>query len=105
MRDRLRSDDCARYLKVLADPMRLRIIECHQAGPLVVTDLCDQLQEAMANGSHHLGVLRDAGLVAAARQGRHVVYALDPRFFRAREPGRVADLLDLGCCRLALPRQ
>jgi ArsR family transcriptional regulator len=67
MRDRLRSPDCARFLKVLADPVRLRIIECLQAGPLVVTDLCDQLQEAMANVSHHLGVLRDAGVVSAAK--------------------------------------
>jgi ArsR family transcriptional regulator len=105
MRDRLRSHDCARFLKVLADPARLSIIGCLQAGPLVVTDLCDQLQEAMANVSHHLGVLRDAGLVAAARQGRHVVYALDPKFFRARDSGGTADLLDLGCCRLELTGQ
>jgi ArsR family transcriptional regulator len=89
----------------LAEPVRLRIIERLQAGPLVVTDLCEQVREAMANVSHHLSVLRKAGLVVAAKEGRYVVYALDPKFFRAREPGRAADLLDLGCCRLELPRQ
>jgi ArsR family transcriptional regulator len=89
-------------LKVLADPARLRIIECLRAGPLTVTDLCGQLQEAMANVSHHLNVLRKAGLVVAAKEGRYVVYALDPKFFRAREPGGTADLLDLRCCRLEL---
>jgi ArsR family transcriptional regulator len=105
MRDRLRSDDCARYLKALADPMRLRIIQCLQGGPLIVTDVCDQVGEDMANVSHHLGVLRHAGLVSGAKQGKYVVYALEPRFFRAREPGRTADLLDLGCCRLELTGQ
>src|SRR6516162_7966551 len=98
MRDRLRSDDCARYLKALADPMRLRIIQCLQGGPLIVTDVCDQVGEDMANVSHHLGVLRHAGLVSGAKQGKYVVYALEPRFFRAREPGKAGDLLDFGCC-------
>ena len=105
MRDRLHAEDCARFLKALADPARLRIIECLQAGPLVVSKLCGQLHEEMGNVSHHLGVLRHAGLVSAEKHGKYVAYALNPRFFRSREPGRTADLLDLGCCRVELSRR
>jgi len=63
------------------------------------------LKTALVNASHHLGVLRHAGLVSGAKQGRYVVYALDPKWFRAREPGGLADLLDLGCCRLEIPKK
>jgi hypothetical protein len=46
-----------------------------------------------------------AGWVASGREGKCVVYALEPTFFCAGEPGRAADLLALGCWRLELPRQ
>ena len=56
----------------------------------------------IANVSHHLGVLRHAGLVRDEKQGRCVVYSLHPDIFRPREPGQAVDVLDLGCCRLEL---
>jgi len=99
MRDRMQSSKCARSLKALADPERLRIVQCLQAGPKTVSDLAGLLQKDLANVSHHLGVLRNAGLVQDEKNGKFVVYSLHPDVYRPAEPGAS---LDLGCCRLDL---
>ena len=102
MRDRLQSAECAKRLKALADPERLKIIQCLQAGPKNVSALADLLGADIANVSHHLGVLRHAGLVRDEKQGKFVVYSLHPDVYRPKELGQPADVLDFGCCRLEL---
>lgn len=102
MRDRLQSDKCARFLKALADPDRLKIVQCLQTGPKNVTDLSQALGKELANVSHHLGVLRHAGLVQDEKDGKFVVYSLHPDVFRPKDSGDSTDVFDLGCCRLEL---
>ena len=102
MRDRLRSKECARLLRALADPQRLKIIQCLQTGAKNVSELSALLAAGLANVSHHLKVLRAAGLVCDSKQGKFVVYSLSPRVFRPKGPSDAADALDLGCCRLEL---
>lgn len=102
MRDQLQSTECARRLKALADPERLKIIQCLQGGPKNVSALSELLGTDIANVSHHLGVLRHAGLVRDEKQGKFVVYSLHPDVFRPKESGQPADVIDLGCCRLEL---
>jgi ArsR family transcriptional regulator len=96
MRDRLQSQKCADALKALAEPLRLKIVQCLQGGPKNVSELAGLLREELANVSHHLRVLRDHGLVQDEKQGKFVVYSLHPDVFPS------ADALDLGCCRLDL---
>ena len=98
MDDQLQSTECARALKALADPDRLKIIQCLQGGPKNVGELAEMLGRVMVNVSHHLGVLRNAGLVCDERQGKFIVYSLHPNVFRSKE----GDCVDLGCCRLKL---
>ncbi len=105
MHDRLRSKDCARYLKALAEPERLKIIQCLQTGAKNVTELSEMLKAELANVSHHLRVLRAAGLVRDQKQGKFVFYTLHPNIFRPKRPGDTADTIDLGCCRLELTAQ
>jgi DNA-binding transcriptional ArsR family regulator len=102
MNDRLESRACARYLKALADPERLKIVQCLQSGPKNVGEISALLRQELANVSHHLGVLRHAGLVQDEKHGKYVVYSLHPDVFRPKEAGKTADVLDLGCCRLEL---
>lgn len=103
MRDRLKSKECARVLRALADPERLRIIQCLQDGPRNVGEVADLLGAELANVSHHLGVLRSAGLVSDSRQGKFVVYCLHPDVYHPAQPGGISGCFDLGCCRLELP--
>jgi ArsR family transcriptional regulator len=90
-------------LKALADPERLRIIDCLRQGPRNVSDITRELDADIVNVSHHLGVLRGAGLVVDQKQGRFVVYQLHPEVFESKGRTR-KEHLDLGCCRLEMPR-
>jgi DNA-binding transcriptional ArsR family regulator len=92
---------CASRLKALADPERLRIVQVLRKRPLFVGELAEVLKSEIANVSHHLGVLRQEGLVETEKQGRFVLYRLHPSVFDATSPD--SKQLDLGCCRLDLP--
>jgi ArsR family transcriptional regulator len=100
--DPLKPQECARSLRALADPERLRIVGCLRDGPMNVGELAARLDSQVVNVSHHLGVLRQAGLVLDEKQGRFVVYRLHPSVYRPHA-GR-SEHLDLGCCRLEIPR-
>jgi ArsR family transcriptional regulator, nickel/cobalt-responsive transcriptional repressor len=101
MDDPLQSDVCARYLKALGDSDRLKIIQALQRGPKNVSELSELLGRELVNVSHHLGVLRNAGLVQDEKKGKFVVYSLHPSVLakkKKNEHGK--EILDLGCCRL-----
>lgn len=101
MRDQLQSSQCSKYLKALGDPDRLKLVQCLQAGPKHVGDLTREIQKPIANVSHHLGLLRSAGIVVSSKKGRFVTYSLAPRFIRQATKSPL-DVLDFGCCRLEL---
>jgi ArsR family transcriptional regulator, nickel/cobalt-responsive transcriptional repressor len=91
---------CAERLAVLADPTRLAVLESLFAGPKHVKEINRRLRVPQSLLSHHLRVLRHAGLVVAERDGKAVLYALAPGA-RSTDGG---DSLDLGCCNISFPR-
>jgi ArsR family transcriptional regulator, arsenate/arsenite/antimonite-responsive transcriptional repressor len=71
----------AALLAALADPVRLRIVSMLAAAPdgtACGCELEDPLGLAQPTVSHHLGILREAGLVVGERRGRWVHYRLVP---------------------------
>ena len=100
MAESLQPERCARMLKALADPERLRIVDCLRQGPRNVSDIAALLDAEIVNVSHHLGVLRNAGLVLDEKQGRFVVYRLHPDIVQPS-----GEHLNLGCCRLEIPKE
>ena len=67
--------------KALADPTRLdvfRLIAAQEA-PICACDIADRFDVSQPTVSHHLKVLREAGLVTASRRGVWAWYAADPR--------------------------
>jgi ArsR family transcriptional regulator, nickel/cobalt-responsive transcriptional repressor len=108
MRDPLKSNTCAVYLRAVAEPDRLRIIQCLRSGPKSVGEIAAYLKTALANTSHHLRFLHSARLVKTAKRGRHVMYSLAPEFARGRAgapAGGSLDVLDFGCCRIELTQK
>jgi ArsR family transcriptional regulator len=74
--------DLVRVFKVLSDATRLRIIYfLLQADELHVRALCDLLRQSQPAVSHHLALLRVAGLIDSRRQGKHNFYRLLPAGF------------------------
>jgi len=94
--------ECATRLKALADPDRLRIVNCLLAGERTVTALAEELAVPMDRVSHHLGVLRAARLVNTRKQGKFVVYSLPPEIAAGHAQDKEMKTLDLGCCQLDL---
>ncbi len=64
--------------KMLADPTRLALIAALKGGPRTVTYLCRKLRVPQPTASHHLGLLRRAGIVKTERDGKFVWYSLVP---------------------------
>lgn len=83
-------------MKSLGDPMRLRIVDLLCSRAMCVSDLAEHLDAELANVSHHLGVLRNAGLIERQRQGKYLIY-------QVRDGVYQQGYLDFGCCRLELP--
>ncbi len=101
MTDAQQAEACATMLAAIAEPNRIRIIECLRTGPKNVTQLAQALEEEIVNVSHHLGVLRHAGLVENIKEGRFVIYSLHPKIFQ-NDSSKVT-CLDLGWCRVEIP--
>jgi ArsR family transcriptional regulator len=92
----LSSNACATKLAVLADPTRLAVLELLLAGSRNVKDINRYIRVPQNLLSHHLRVLREAGLVTCCREGKGVRYALA----RGVEMGSSRTAIDLGCCSL-----
>jgi ArsR family transcriptional regulator len=72
-----------RLFKLLADATRLRILHfLVQQDELHVRALCDLLGQSQPAVSHHLSLLRAAGLIESRRQGKHNFYRLAPNGFQ-----------------------
>lgn len=92
---------CARYLKALGAPIRLQMIRALQSGPKSVSDFALLMELELANVSHHLRVLFNAGLVTTERDGKFIYYSLSQELLRNHS--RLATgLFDFGCCKLDL---
>ena len=98
----LQTRRCAEKLRALAAPERLKIVRYLSGGFRTVTEIADMLKTAPINVSHHLGVLRQAGIVQDRKKGRFKLYSLCPGVLEA---GAAADgvRFNLGCCRLVVP--
>jgi ArsR family transcriptional regulator len=71
--------DDARLLKALADETRLGIVlQLRQAGELPQNELVACCEVAQPTVSHHLRILRQAGVVEAERRGVWTYYRLNP---------------------------
>jgi ArsR family transcriptional regulator len=71
--------DLAASFKLLSDETRLRVLSLLiQHGELNVRTLCEQLDQSQPAVSHHLALLREAGLIRARRDGKHNYYRCIP---------------------------
>ena len=93
---------CAGMLRALGDETRLRILESLLVREQCVTELVNQIQRGQPHVSHHLRILRDAGLVEGVRHGRRVCYRVAPDVQRAFKDTR-SSTLEFGCCRVSFP--
>ncbi len=80
----MKTDDAdLTFLAALADPVRLSFVRqlaaCDTVCACDFSECCTVSQPTI---SHHLRVLRDAGVVVSERRGTNIVYSLTPNFSR-----------------------
>ena len=78
--------DLAAKFKALSDPVRLRLLSSvasHAGGEACVCDISAGVEVSQPTVSHHLKVLRDAGLLTSQRRASWVYYAMVPEALAA----------------------
>jgi ArsR family transcriptional regulator len=74
--------DLVQVFKLMSDETRLRILMyLMREGELHVTALCERLDQSQPAVSHHLALLRVAGLIEARRDGKHNFYSVRAKHF------------------------
>jgi DNA-binding transcriptional ArsR family regulator len=70
-------EQAANMLKAIAHPMRIAILGYLEDGKkLTVTEIHELLQIEQSTTSHHLGILKDKGVLSSKREGKNTYYFL-----------------------------
>jgi len=67
----------AKLLQAAGDPIRIRIV-CilFEKKTLCVGDIAEMMQMSMSAVSHHLQILKDAGVLTGNRDGQMICYSI-----------------------------
>jgi DNA-binding transcriptional ArsR family regulator len=68
--------DAVAFAKAIADETRQKIMKLCCCTRLTVTEITEKMAVSQPTVSHHLAILRDAGLVSIEREGRETYYSL-----------------------------
>jgi len=68
-------------LQALADPTRRKIIEMLKKKDMSAGDIAKNFAITLPSLSHHLNVLKQAGLITFQRQGQELIYSLNLSVF------------------------
>jgi DNA-binding transcriptional ArsR family regulator len=70
-------EKAAGMLKAIAHPVRINILNLLEEGKkLSVTELHEMLKIEQSTASHHLGILKDKGVLGSKRDGKNTYYFL-----------------------------
>jgi ArsR family transcriptional regulator len=88
------ASELAGVFKAVGDPVRLRLlslIAAHAGGEACVCDLSGAFELTGPTISHHLKVLREAGLIEGERRGTWIYYRVRPQLLRQLSDVLVTD--------------
>jgi len=71
----------AEFYKALGDEVRLKILQMLSGQEMCVCEIIDRLDMSQPAVSHHLKILRQAGLVKDSRDGKWIYYSLNDGVF------------------------
>ncbi len=81
------------FLTAIGEPMRLQILFVLQGDRLNVSQIAAQFKISRPAISHHLKVLKDAGIVQSEKVGQEVFYWIDKKYI-VGELRKLADILE-----------
>ena len=83
----------AEFYKALGDEVRLKILHMLSEQEMCVCEIIDKLNMSQPAVSHHLKILRQAGLVNDSRDGKWIYYSLNSNVFREVFPSEDAEII------------
>lgn len=84
----------ASMLKAMAHPMRIAILKYLEGGKkLTVTEIHELLGIEQSTTSHHLGILKDKGVLCSKRDGKNTYY-----FMKHDVMSQIIDCLQTCAC-------
>lgn len=92
--DAVQATKMSQALKSISDVNRIRILQILSTGEFCVNELVERLQIDQPKVSHHLAILRGAGVIRCRRDGRHINYSIRPTVHHRQ--GQKDDVFDLG---------
>lgn len=92
--DAERLEIAASMLKAMAHPMRIAILKNLEGGKkLTVTEIHELLGIEQSTTSHHLGILKDKGVLCSKREGKNTFY-----FLKYEILSQIVDCLETCAC-------
>lgn len=73
------ADIIAARLRVIGDPVRIRILDMLREEELSVSEITERLGTSQQNASKHLGILLQAGILARRKEGNSAMYSIADR--------------------------
>jgi DNA-binding transcriptional ArsR family regulator len=104
MLDTAQAKEIAAKLAAVGEVTRMAIVHRLAEGPAHVGRLAEAVGVPMVNMSHHLGVMRLAGLLRDAKDGRRVIYSLNPDVFTPGGANGILGTLQIGTYRMVLAK-
>jgi DNA-binding transcriptional ArsR family regulator len=92
--------DPVRAIKAVGDQTRLQILKVLLEGEHCVTDIARRLGLAQPRISHHLTILRNSGLVLDRRNGKQIIYSVNPEFRVNGNGNGSGSMLQVDCLRV-----
>ena len=87
-------DTAASMLKAIAHPLRISILNYLDDGKkLTVTEIHELLQIEQSTTSHHLGILKDKGVLSSKREGKNTFY-----FMKHEKLSNIVDCISQCAC-------
>ncbi|MBT4838021.1 MAG: winged helix-turn-helix transcriptional regulator [Methylococcales bacterium] len=90
--------NCISRLKVLTDKTRFMVLQQLYKGPKHVAELNQSIDVEQSLLSHHLKILKQAGLVKCQRDGKAMLYQITHPL-----SNNESEEINLGCCTLSFP--
>jgi len=79
----------AEFFKVLAHPLRIRILDALRSGEIAVNDLSSRLKVEQSTLSQQLAILRKSNVVTGRKEGQNVYYSIqDQAILRVLDAAR-----------------
>ncbi|HWP93414.1 MAG TPA: metalloregulator ArsR/SmtB family transcription factor [Thermodesulfobacteriota bacterium] len=100
----MRLKNCAKLLKSLAEDVRLQILRCLFNGEYSVSEIAKRVGKKHSQVSHHLGILRNSGIVVDKKEGKFVIYQIHPLLYKRLRSVKHKDVLDFECCSIGFRR-